>query len=197
MNDVINSFWDRIISILRSIDHTEPNIRKIREIDDEVSRLDDISWEYGPYDDNIFYFALSPDFDENKIDRVRTIINLAPKVPNWIFMAGKPAKKNCSSKVSIVSNTYEQIFDTSEWRCILYKFQDKTFEMDIYIPQQTGSIEDIHTILDIQLSNLIGELFFLEKIKNIQLITEGDDVNKGLIKLNDLSRDYLEGILNI
>jgi hypothetical protein len=57
-----------------------------------VNRLGSFSWEIGPWENDLQFFALSPDLDIARLALTKQVIATAPDCKGWHFLPSKPPK---------------------------------------------------------------------------------------------------------
>jgi hypothetical protein len=168
----VADFWERLIELLNSIKSDPENNELINRIDKFISDTTEYDWEYGPSSKTEFYFCLSPNLREDLIEEVERIISLAPKIDGWEFIAGKPRKDEIVPWLMLDDNNLEIMVDPSNWRFILYKFKDNTFDIDVKLNDLNGSLDFQYMAINILLTNALGEKEFMKWIKGINIVTE-------------------------
>jgi hypothetical protein len=169
--DRIIKFWDWFKSVSNDLILNPTRNDLTNHIDNYVSQLGHLDWEIGPWDENLFYFAISPNLDPNKLDLTHQIIEYAPICDGWHFLHSKPPKD--WQGIWKMKNEFgaEIWVNSSKWKYILYAFEDKTFDMDIMIDDINGNDNTINMAIDIALTGFLGEERFMYLIKNISIIS--------------------------
>lgn len=168
----IKSFWNHLTPLLLEINISPENNELIHRIDNFISEEAEFDWEYGPSSTADFYFCLSPNLREELIDDVERMIALAPSIDGWEFIAGKPRKDEIVPWIMLGENDEEIEVDPSEWRFILYKFKDNTFDIDVKLDGLNGSQDFQYLVVNIFLTSALGEKEFMRLIKNINIVEE-------------------------
>jgi hypothetical protein len=183
----INNFWLFFKTVASEILNNPENLKLITRIDNEVSKLGEISWEYGPTTDG-FYFCLSPNFRFDLIPYTEFAISLAPSLPNWKFVSGKPQKLNCIEEfVFINDDGKENILSTKNWYAVLYKFKDGTYDID-FILDTNFDEKTSYLALDTAMTNLLGEINYMKKVETVKIVKEFDsNTNKKGVRFTQLA----------
>lgn len=168
-------FWDWFKSISDDLllDPTRSDL--IYQIDDRVNQLGRFDWEIGPWKDDSFYFAISPNLDVMKLELTRQIIQYAPKCKRWCFLASKPPKNDWHGIWKMKSEIGKSILvNSNNWEYILYEFDNNSFDIDIKIDDIDDNI-NINVAIDIALTGYLGEENYMTLIKNIKVVTSFDE----------------------
>jgi len=121
--------WFQLISNDLLLNPTRVDL--VEQLDSRVKELGNYDWEIGPTDTSGYYFAISPNLDLEKLKYSMQIVEVSPKCEGWLFLSSKPQKK--WSGVWKMKNELgkEILINSSDWKYVLYKFEDETFDMDI------------------------------------------------------------------
>lgn len=171
--DKINNFWLFFKTVASEILNNPEDLELINRLDDEVSKLGEISWEYGPANDG-FYFCLSPNFRFDLIPYTEFAISLSPSLPSWEFVSGKPKKLDSIEEFSLVDEDgTENIINTKNWCAVVYKFKDATYDIDFILD---GNLDEKvgYLALDTAMSNLLGEINYMKKVNDVKIVNEFD-----------------------
>ncbi|GAA0894541.1 hypothetical protein GCM10009122_42220 [Fulvivirga kasyanovii] len=185
----INLFWADFTAIEGELRADPENKDLIDKIDLMVKKLGSYDWEYGPFEDH-FYFCISPHFDKELIPSIEEIMNYAPSSNYWEFMVGKPRKKELLSRFVIYdSDNREVVVDTDGWECIIYRFEDGTYDLDVKMNIKLESEDMKYLALDIHLTNILGEKVYLSIIEGIDIVDEFDDeVKNRAVRFNEIAK---------
>lgn len=162
------------------------NSTLIDDLDKRVTLLGErMDWEIGPLNNREQYFCLSPNLNENLIPLVREIVEAAPELKNWKVIPFKP-KKGWIGQWKMFNETGKEIMvDADSWRCVLYKFEDDVYEIDVKVEHVDGNDDIKYLAVDIVLTNLLGEEVYLKTIKNISLVKGFEEKS---ISIKDLDK---------
>jgi len=192
--DKVVKFWDWFKSVSNDLILNPTRNDLTNQIDNHVSQLGHFDWEIGAWDENLFYFAISPNLDSNKLDLTRQIIKYAPLCNGWCFLPSKPPKEwQGIWKMKNEMGT-EIWINSSNWKYILYAFEDKTFDMDIMVDDINGNDETVNMAIDIALTGFLGEEKFMSLIKNISIINSDEEFSEKATSIKYIAK-HIESIL--
>lgn len=188
INKRVKKFWGDFSLISQEIIKNPEDEDNIEKLDQLVNELGKYDWEYGPSNKAEYYFCLSPNLDENLLSEVESIVANSPKIENWEIIACKPRKIEPLMKWNMFNeNDIEITINTNEWRCVLYKFPDNTYDLDVKLNNVDGNEDTQYLAVDIHLTNIIGEKDYMKFIKNISLVSEFSSESKDRsILLNEI-----------
>ncbi|WP_183573929.1 hypothetical protein HDF18_08700 [Mucilaginibacter sp. X5P1] len=187
-------FWDWFKSVSNDLILNPTRNDLTIQIDNHISQLGHFDWEIGPWDENSFYFAISPNLDPNKLNLTHQIIEHAPKCKGWHFLASKPPKEWQGIWKMKNEKGTEIWINSNNWKYILYAFEDKTFDMDIMIDDINGNDDTINMAIDIALTGFIGEEKFMNLIKNISIISCDEEFSEKATSIKYIAK-HIESIL--
>ena len=152
----------------------------IDELDQLIATLGEYSWEIGPYEANSLYIALSPNLNVDLVRSIETIVAAAPAIPGWVAIVGKPRKPEVAEVWYMTApNGTEIAINTKAWDCVLYKFPDGIYELDVRL-QGTSLPEDLQWMaMDTHMVNLLGEFTYLTKIETVKIVAQFDVHGRG------------------
>jgi len=187
INARIINFWNWFESISDDLFKNVKRSDLLDQIDTRVSFLGRLDWEIGPLDESNYYFAISPNLDDKKFQLTQEIVGYAPNCKGWKFFSSKPSKE-WEGKWTMKNEKNEEIFiDTTDWKYVLYQFEDSTFAMDILIDKVDGDLNTCQLAVDIALIGYLGEEKFMNLIKDIKIITDlGNEQINRLTKLRNI-----------
>ena len=149
----IEFFWDFFKTIAPEIINNPEDLKLITRLDEEVNKLGEVSWEYGPNQDDGFYFSLSPNFRFDLIPYTDFIISLSPVIPEWKFISGKPQKlENIEEFTFVNDDGSETLVNTKNWHAVAYKFKDDTYDIDFILDTNLDT-ETSYLALNTAMSN--------------------------------------------
>ncbi len=190
----INEFWDWFKTVSDNLLDYKNNQTLIYQLDDRVNRLGDISWEIGPWENGLQFFALSPNLDIDKLTFTQQAIALAPVCKGWHFLPAKPVKE-WTGIVQLKNERGIKItIDTSLWQYVLYQFDDGTFAIDIKTSEIDGNREIQQDAVTIALTGYLGEENFMGLINDIQIVDDFEDVIKNKATLLKFIKQHIESI---
>ncbi|EHQ24338.1 hypothetical protein [Mucilaginibacter paludis] len=195
--DSIIEFWNWFKSISKNLLLEPARIDLISQIDSRISKIGRFDWEIGPWEDNAYYFAISPNLDSVKLEFTREFIRNAPKCFGWHFLPSKPPKSDWQGKWKMKNEMGNEILvDSSNWEYILYEFEDETFDMDIMINGIDGDDNVVNTAIDIALTGYLGEETFMRLIKNIKIVSSFEESYPNKATLVKHIKKHIESILH-
>jgi len=170
VNDIVN-FWEWFKSISNDLLAYPTRADLVYQIDNRVSRLGHFDWEIGPWTADTYFFAISPGLDIKKFKLTSELVKYAPVCVGWNFLPSKPPKSDWLGIWKMKNELGQEILvDSNNWKYILYKFEDETFDMDIMIDNVEGDENTLNTAVDIGLTGYLGEETFMDLIKNIKIV---------------------------
>jgi hypothetical protein len=162
------SFWDWFKSISDNLASNISNTNLLEQLDNQIKLLGPFDWEIGPLENDYLYLSISPNLNEELLVTTRQIISLAPTCEGWFFFPAKPPKEWADSWKMLTDSGTEFIVDASKWKYVLYKFEDHTFDIDIFI---NAASKDLYKLAaEIAITNIIGEERFIELIQNVTVV---------------------------
>lgn len=190
----ILAFWIWFKQISNKLSLNLKNQDLLGELDFKVQDIGNFDWEIGPYSNEDFFLAISPNLDKNLLKETKTFISMAGDCPNWFFLASKPEKGWFGQWK--MENEFGQVIDinANSWRYILYEYENREFEMDIFIDNVKFNQDTAYKAVDIVLTNLLGEERYINLFENITIIQDLTefDVSKSSFLYN--LKDHLEGL---
>jgi hypothetical protein len=167
-----DAFWGQLSPLLTKVLGDPENADLINQIDTVVKEFSDYDWEYGPSKTERFYFCLSPAWQEKSIGEIDEAILLAPKLEGWEFISCKPRKADVLGFLILNERNEEVSIQTQNWKCVVYKFQDQTVDLDVMVDGVNGDRDTEYHALNIHLTNLLGERNYLRIVKNVKIVSE-------------------------
>lgn len=175
----ISAFWLFFEAIAAEISNNPEDIELIARIDQEVSKLGEISWEYGSDGDDDFYFSLSPNFRFELIAYTDFIVSLSPNISRWRFISGKPQKLELIEEFAFINEDGTEIpINTKNWYVISYKFEDGTYDIDVILDTNLD-IETNCLALKTAMINLLGEINYLRIVNEVKIVEKFDSNVRG------------------
>lgn len=99
------------------------------DLDARVARLGDIGWEVGPGTNAACALVVSPDGVRERLSLTERIVARAPQIPGWEIHSSKPPKVwDLRFEMQCDSGRTVDV-DAREWRYVLWKFPDGTFDV--------------------------------------------------------------------
>lgn len=69
--------------------------------------------------------------------------------------------------------------ESSDWKYVLYQFEDGTFDMDLAIDNIEGDTNTCYLAVDIALTGYLGEEMFMKFIQHIKIVDAFEDELEG------------------
>src|SRR5262245_63010979 len=197
--NLINEFWEwfgsseKLLSQSHSAGDSATLDRLLRP---QMARLKPLqprlNWEIGPLDATKTYFAVCPTTIDN-IPLAEAIVERAPRLENWGYRVGRPAKPESVRSLLSIEDCNGQLkeFNCEEWRVAL-KPSIRTGCVDVLLiaSDLPSGIEGVkaNTLAYITLDNWLGELTCLTAIGHATVIAS-QCVPAGIqtMHLNELS----------
>lgn len=173
-------FWDWIKNNIDYLIPKKITPEYINLLDKEIEKLGNFSWEIG-FDDKVKkkFLTISSEGDTELFELSKAIINQAPPIEDWIFYSSKPPKQ-WKLIFNLIINGEKVQFDASEWKYVLYKYDDGVYDIVIKVPNSYKPYEGyFYQLGDIALTGELGESFVIRYINEIELVYEFDDQLKG------------------
>jgi len=148
----------------------------VEQFDHHILDLGRFKWMLdNPYE-NYFTLTLSPNKDPENHKKSRAIIADAPYYPNWAFYDHIQSIGLSPFEIYDAQMDIQEI-DPEPWMFSIKATKDKRFDLTL---MQTNcekiDVETREIAAEIALSNLIGEALRIEKISQIKLVSESDDI---------------------
>lgn len=172
----IQTFWNWFQSVCDKFGSHFQNSEPIVELDSRVASLGEFGWELGPGFQNPSNssFVISPAGDDTLLQQTRRIVAFAPKCQGWEFYAAKQPKQ-WNRLLELVVNGEPIAIEASDWRYVLLRFPDGTFDMIVRAPNlATLPLDSRESAIDIVLDSEIGEERHIELIKSVQIVDDFD-----------------------
>lgn len=167
-------FWKWFDSVKEKLSPEIIDEKMIGILNSKILVLGDFDWEIREGINKANLLIISPGGDLNLIDKAKYIISLAPVYNDWEFYYFKPPK-DWDFKLYVEKNGGKEMVDASNWTYVLYEFDNSNY--DIAIKAQTIKHLDIdfqYDLIDLVLENILGEEMSLEKIKNVEIVSNFD-----------------------
>lgn len=193
----INKFWDWFKSVSRDLLDDPTRSDLIYQIDSRINKFGRFDWEIGPWKEETYYLAISPNLDAAKLEFTREFVKKAPKCIGWHFLPSKPPKSDWKGVWKMRNEKGKEILgDSNNWKYILYEFEDETFDMDIMIDAVDGGDNSINIAIEITLTGYLGEETFMQLIKNLEIVSSFDGADQSTGTLIKHIKKHIESILH-
>ncbi|WP_114938884.1 hypothetical protein [Mucilaginibacter endophyticus] len=191
----ISSFWDWFKTISADLLINPTDTYFINLLDTQVSKLGNVDWEIGPWEENVTFLAISPNLNFEQLDFTRKVIDAAPYCSGWKFLPSKPPKDWCGiwEMENEIGKTI--LVDTSNWTYILHRFDDEGFGIDFQIPDFAGDQTTQYVAIDIALTGYLGEEPFMNLIQDINIVDDFGEEMSGKATSLKYIKKHIEQII--
>ena len=187
----IHRFWswfEKNSSSLHSGSYSE---EVLAEFDSKVSNLG-LSWEIGPGANDENSLTISPNGDPEKCELAKHIVQLAPTIKGWDLYYFKQPKQNWH-RLELPSDGIN--LSAENWEYVLLRYKDGKKEILV----KADTLDDVDPecktgIVEIVLTNLIGEEDMIKEIDFIDILSE--DENQYELSHLKYLKEHLELIKN-
>ena len=177
----IEAFWSWFERTSPRIARNFEDLALLGEIDARVRELGDFAWEVGPGVDAPNALVISPGGNLELLPHTQRIVAEAPSIPDWEFHAAKPPKRWDLRFSFQLPDGRTCNADGRQWRYVLYKFPDGTFDIVIYARELAGCDARSQRLAAlIALDGLLGEELRLRRLVEVEVQTDSnlnDDEN--------------------
>jgi hypothetical protein len=175
----IQKFWKWFSKNCNNFENNFENVRLIDQLDQEVGKLGNFTWEIGPGKQKENMLVISPNGDRELLTHTKEVVKSSIPCPNWEFLYAKPPKDwNFIFDFNINDNIIA--IDTIQWLYVLLKYQDDMLEIIL----KADNIEDFNyndklMAAEIALDSALGEENRLNNICGIEIVKSFPDRYKG------------------
>jgi hypothetical protein len=192
----INKFWTWFKSISVDLLANPTDNSLVTQLDNRVSILGHFDWEIGPWGENLYYFTISPNLNITRLELTQQMIDSAPQCEGWHFLPSKPPKVDWKGIWKMKNEVGKEILiDTNNWKYILYKFDDGTFDADIKINNIDGDEDTQNLAVDIAITGYIGEENFIRLINHINIVDQFEEDTKSNSSLLKHIKKHIERVM--
>lgn len=164
-------------------------------LDEKMLMFHGVTWEVGPtYPPNLKYFAVSPNLRLDLVPLCQSIVNCAPAIESWRFYLYRQPKVDWIGKFSLLLESGRLLhIDVSNWQFLIYQYDDKKFEIDIYNIESSyfsfGSAI-FEEICELALLHILGEEIFMKYLLKFEPFKEGLATSSlNFVELSDFFRN--------
>jgi|SRR5450432_1490312 hypothetical protein len=182
LDSQISDFWNWFIKNSSNLHSNDYNRLIIDELDKTISDWG-LVWEIGPGLKKENSLTISPNGEKKLVNKAKGIIDKAPKLYNWEFYFAKQAKENWYL-LRLVDTGVE--INAADWTYVLLVYEDDKTEILVKadnLKQLDNETKEL--IVDLILTNLLGEELKIEKIDCFDLVIDFDS-KKGVTELKFL-----------
>lgn len=193
----IEAFWSWFIqneSVIKAcVQNVDaPEIETIVEdINNFILSFGAFGWDVGLDDSDDWFFTISPNNNMELFKMSKEIIESAPSHLAWNFYASRQAKK-WDRIFSVYDHEMEILdVDASNWHYIINGNRDSGLEIVLETPNlEHIELEIIDTILNMFLTNEIGESVRIEEIESVKYVFQFEpDVKERRSPIGSLKLD--------
>jgi hypothetical protein len=176
----VRNFWQWFSFNQNDFGQAFENVELLHDLDQQISKLGNFSWEIGPGENKDNQLVISPNGDADLLTASTAIIALAPELDKWEFYYAKPPKHWNLVFEFITEQNEEIVIDASKWTYVLLKYPDCTFEVIIRLPEYKMLNEDERIIAaEIFLDSVLGEETRIKLINRIEVVAKFSEEFEG------------------
>lgn len=194
MEILIKDFWKWFSTLADRLATDYENKSILDTLNKKVLELGDFSWELGAGVQKENAFTISPNGDPDLLKQTKLIISLAPEFSAWeLYSSKQPKQWELLFEIELESKSI--IIDANKWKYVLFKFPDQTFDILIECLKLFELDEDnrIYAV-EIALDGVIGEEERINRIGNIEVVSNADKYASRLTEFKDLKM-HLQSLL--
>lgn len=135
--DNIIGFWQWFVkneSKIKDCIENENSTHKeyvVEQLNEQILSLGIFTWDVGLNDDQKWFLTISPNGNQEMYNISHEIMAVAPNHMDWLFYAGKPAKKWNRQFAVYDDEMEEQFIDASQWHYLVFVEEDGKLELVI------------------------------------------------------------------
>lgn len=193
----VEAFWRWFQSIAAELASNFENPELLAQLDRRVSQLGDLAWELGPGQHEANALVITPDGAPEWLGATQHIVALAPVIAGWEFHWARPPRA-WDLQFSIESGSGETIeVDARDWRYVLFRFPDETFDIVLEQGNLTAAGEDDrYTAAVVLLDGVLGESNRLKHIDGIEAVLKLSDEHAAHASRVDTLSEHLNSLLS-
>lgn len=178
-DDAILRFWqwfvkhENLIKTCIEEEHAPQQAFVVEHMNEHILGIGMLTWDLGLDDDNAWFLTLSPNGNQDMLVVSEQVMEQAPDHMNWLFYAGRPAKK-WDRVISIHDDNLDECFiDASSWHYIVFEEEDGKLELVIEA-QNTAHLdaELLENAAEQFVVHEIGELLRMRHISTVSIVSE-------------------------
>ena len=166
------SFWSWFEAAESRLRTLGPDSAAWKELDEQVGKLGIKAWEVGPATVSTarYSLALSPNGDREAYRLTRSVVALAPTIPEWEFLPAKP-RKHWARQLHWSQDQID--IDASGWRFVVYRYEDGLSEIVLLGDELPALDPDAQMrVLDFVVESELGEASCMELLYGIDILRE-------------------------
>lgn len=174
------------------------NMKSVVEaLNNQVLEFGFFSWEIGQGRQKPYYFAISPNGNEQRLQISKAIIEKAPEFRHWEFHYCKPSKQWDFTFEMYDAFMIKQKFKAKKWEYVLLQKKSGNFRILIKAKNmQTLDWDDQQAAGKMVIMNILGEELVMERIDAIEVVTNFAhkhlDYSCDILELEDHVLEILE-----
>ncbi len=174
LNDYeVIEFWNWFTRNCQDFGSNFENTPLLEELDIQIGRLGNFSWEIGPGKIQENSLVISPNGNLELLPFTKKIIASSRNCLGWEYHYAKPPKDWELKFEYAMSSGEELIVDASKWKYVLLRYDDGMFQIIIKSQHLTRiSHEDKLAIAEIALDGILGEEMRMQTIAEINLVED-------------------------
>lgn len=178
----IEEFWNWFALIANSLEKDFNQEGLLKDLDDRISQLGDITWEIGPGKTAPNILIVSPSGDKSLLSLTKDIVKHAPQIKNWEFYYAKPPKEWISVFSIYDNDDFEYVINIESWEYNLYKFADGSYDIVIKADNIKNLTLDLQQIaMEVALDNILGEEKRIGSFEIIERVDYFENKTKGIL----------------
>lgn len=165
-SDSVTAFWEWFEAMSSRLAENPIPESLVEEVSERIDRLGHYDWEIGPSPKgDQLAFVISPGLNPELLPLTREVVALAPTLSGWKFFPARPPKA-WHMKWTMHFDHGVMAFDASEWKYVLYQYDDGLVGVDLLAPNISPllSPEDRESVAQFFLLSVLGEEAFLTKV---------------------------------
>jgi hypothetical protein len=179
--DILN-FWKWFVDNKDKLESDSYDPTILQRLDKTISSWD-LNWEIGPGQSKENSLTISPKGDTMLLPLTEQIVKKAPTLDKWQFYSTKQPKGNWHL---LELNQDNISINASEWKYTLLKYNDGKIEVLVKADNlQSFEKGTKELIVEIVLTNLLGEEIFMKKVDYFDVVDDFDS-DKGITEIKYL-----------
>ena len=190
----VKQFWDWFIDNEYQFREVTDTKTVVELLNNQVLEFGVFAWEIGVGKRKPHSFTISPNGDKKRLFLSRQIFKQAPELQHWEFNYCRPIKRDWDFTFEVFNSMMiKQVYDASKWEFVLVE-EDKQ-KISILIRATnivTIDFDDLPSIGDMVVNNLLGEERRINDVHSIQFIDEFlPEDEKWIFPLADLREEFI------
>ncbi len=190
----VKQFWDWFIDNEYQFREVTDTKTVVELLNNQVLEFGMFAWEIGVGKRKPHSFTISPNGDKKRLFLSRQIFKQAPDLQHWEFNYCRPIKRDWDFTFEVFNSMMiKQVYDASRWEFVLVE-EDKQ-KITILIKATnivTIDFDDLPSIGDMVINNILGEERRINDVHSIQFIDEFlPEDEKWIFPLADLREEFI------